>query len=96
MSDAKKCDRCGRLYGPYADDDDTKRKNIHGYITCAYCTKSNNSEVKISLVDYSHNTSIDLCNSCWEKFQHWWDWKNDIAPAKIFDEITKRQQEEQQ
>ena len=61
MANAKKCDRCGKLF----------ESSLHGG-TEVDLTISNGSERTVTFCCGSMFSDLDLCSDCVELFKHWW------------------------
>lgn len=73
MADAKKCDRCGKLFEPYIKVEDmrqSKESDNPGYLNIL-------SRKRMLKSQYSINkASLDLCYDCANSFKHWLDMYN--------------------
>ena len=65
MADAKKCDRCGKLFEPYL--------KLDGFKNPKEFAKLNVMHINIDKqrVNPDENVFIDLCNECHESFSKW-------------------------
>lgn len=65
MANAKKCDRCGKLFEPYLKFDE-EDENPHEFI------KLSITHADLSNKIYQNkNVYVDLCNECYESFSKW-------------------------
>lgn len=65
MADAKKCDRCGKLFEPYLKFDE-EDKDQHEFIKLSIMHADLDNKIY-----QSKNTYVDLCNECYESFSKW-------------------------
>lgn len=65
MADAKKCDRCGKLFEPYL--------KLDGYKNPQEFIKLNVMHVNMDKrrVNQDKSVLVDLCNECHESFSRW-------------------------
>ena len=63
MADAKKCDRCGKLFEPYLKSD--RYKNPNKYICVIAIDKI------VSANRYDNQTQMDLCQECAKSLDKW-------------------------
>ena len=65
MANAKKCDRCGKLFEPYLkfdEEDKDQQEFIKLLVMHANLDNKQNP---------SENVYVDLCNECYESFSKW-------------------------
>lgn len=67
----KKCDRCGTVYEPYNERNNSAKTN--GFILLNIDTK----------MQYYKHAARDLCPSCMEQLHDWLDFPNDYAVTRI-------------
>ena len=65
MADAKKCDRCGKLFEPYLKFDE-EGKDKHEFIKLSIMHEDLDNKIY-----QSKNVYVDLCNECYESFSKW-------------------------
>lgn len=67
MADAKKCDRCKKLYDPYSID----KRNIARFRNPAFFDENGtkNNKVSFYLISGGADATIDLCPECTEDFE---------------------------
>ena len=65
MANAKKCDRCGKLFEPYL--------KLDGYKNPQEFVKLNVMHINMDKqrLNLNKNVCIDLCNECHESFSRW-------------------------
>ena len=65
MADAKKCDRCGKLFEPYL--------KLDGFKNPKEFVKLNVMHINMDKqrVNPDKNVFVDLCNECYESFLEW-------------------------
>ena len=65
MADAKKCDRCGKLFEPYL--------KLDGYKNPQEFAKLNVMHINMDKqrVNPNENVFVDLCNECHNSFSNW-------------------------
>ena len=79
MADAKKCDRCGKLFEPY---------NIHaGYKVPTRYTNILIKDFSLEKGKYKESSDYDLCKECNDSFLKWLSGTNDVKHE--FEEATK-------
>lgn len=79
--EAKKCDRCGKLYemGHPCDDISMKVRFKHMFITCKEdmseqrIIDKQTEKVAIRYDGYGNNDRIDLCEDCCKAFKTWFE-----------------------
>ena len=70
MADAKKCDRCGKLFEPY---------NIHaGYKVPTRYTNILLKDMSLEKGTYKESGDYDLCKECNDSFLKWLSGTNDV------------------
>ena len=70
MADAKKCDRCGKLFEPY---------NIHaGYKVPTRYTNIILKDMSLAKETYKNSGDYDLCKECNDSFLKWLSGTNDV------------------
>lgn len=63
MADAKKCDRCGKLFEPYIKSDE--RLNLNQY------TEIMVRDAFVGKSSYNNDRYFDLCHECSESLNKW-------------------------
>ena len=65
MADAKKCDRCGKLFEPYSIDIDA------GYKVPSMYTSILLRNISLAKEEYKEYGDYDLCKECSDSFLEW-------------------------
>ena len=83
MADAKKCDRCGKLFEPY---------NIHaGYKVPTRYTNILLKDVSLEKGTYKESGDYDLCKECNDSFLKWLSETNDAKHEFCEEEKENKQ-----